>query len=268
MRVYWLGLLVVSIVLSGCGSTPKPVQSPASIQAQIKHRNALQAIRDGRIESASLEWRAAVLAYQSIDDWQGQGMARLGLAQAQMRLQHKKEAEQTLQPMLQPNLSLETFTQTQQSQAAFQMAQLVLPRDLALAQTYLAQSKASCATPCFLQVQYANLSAKMALQAGDLNQAKAFAQAVLLMEPATNAAELAFAQRLLAEVAMQESRYPAAKILLMQAITLDRQSAEPLWLLDDYRLLLKIAQQSNDAALQTDAQQHLVSLCAALQCVP
>ena len=174
MRVA-LGLLLSTLV--ACGSAPVVVKSPARMQAELAHRNALQAIRDGRIESAAVEWHSALLAYQSIDDWQGQGMARLGLAQIQSRLGDQRAAELVLAPML----ASTAFSAEHQTQAALQMAQLLQVNDTVRAAEYLRMAKLSCASPCRFEVQILNLQAKMALRAGDLELAISSAQQALVL---------------------------------------------------------------------------------------
>ena len=258
--------LLFVLFLSGlvaCSSSPKEIRSPVRIQAELAHRNALQAILDGRIESAAVEWQSALLSYQSIDDWQGQGMARLGLAQIQSRLGDQRAAELVLAPML----ASTAFSAVHQTQAALQMAQLLQVNDTVRAAEYLRMAKASCARPCRFEVQILNLEAKMALRASELELATSSAQQALGLS-ASNRVEAAFSQRILAEVALQQQQYTVALSWLEQAIVLDRQSAEPLWLLDNYRLMREIARQSGDESLLKRADVHLSSLCAALACLP
>ncbi|WP_027468069.1 tetratricopeptide repeat protein [Deefgea rivuli] len=264
MRSLMVSLLV--LMLGACSSTTEVIKSPARIQAELAHRNALLAIRDGRIESAEYEWRSALLAYQAIDDWSGQGMARLGLAQIQLRLGQAEAAEQVLAPMLE----IKVFPAVQRSQAALQMAQLILAADSpdwSRAKSYLTQARAECAQPCPIGTQILNVSAKIALREGDLPAASVAALQGLALAQ-TNRAEMAFSQRILAEVSLKQSDFATAVVWLDQAIVLDRQSAEPLWLLDDYRLLLEIAKQSGDLALRRRADVHLSALCAAMACTP
>jgi tetratricopeptide (TPR) repeat protein len=266
MKLGFCWVFACVLLLAACSSAPEVVKSPARIQAELAHRNALQAIRDGRIESAEFEWHSALLAYQAIDDWSGQGMARLGLAQIQLRLGQLEAAEQVLAPML----AIKVFPAAQRSQAALQMAQLLLQMvapDLVRAKAYLAQAGAECAQPCPIAAQILNVGAKIALRDGDLLAASAAAQQGLALAQ-TNRAELAFSQRILAEVSLKQGDFAAAVVWLDQAIVLDRQSAEPLWLLDDYRLMLDIAKQSGDLALRQRADVHLTALCAAMVCAP
>lgn len=263
MSVLRLGLLLLLSGLVACSSAPQELKSPVRMQAELAHRNALQAIRDGRFESAALEWHSALLAYQSIDDWQGQGMARLGLAQIQSRLGEHRAVEQVLAPIL----ASTAFGMAQQTQAALQMAQLVQLDDTDRAAEYLRVAKASCARPCRFEVQILNLQAKMALRAGNLAQASSSAEQALGLS-ASNRAEAAFSQRILAEAALLQQQYATALTWLEQAIVLDRQSAEPLWLLDNYRLMREIARQSGDAPLLERAEVHLSSLCSGMGCTP
>ncbi|QZA79990.1 tetratricopeptide repeat protein [Deefgea piscis] len=260
MNRVWVFLFCV--VLTACGTAPV-VTSPARIVAERSHRMALQAIQDGRIESAEGEWQQALRGYQAIDDWRGQGMARLGLAQASQRLGRGTQAEQALLPMLQEGY----FLPEQQVQAALQLAQLIWQQDLPRAQRLLAQVRLSCVAPCFVAVQMDNLAAQIALEKGDVSAAAQFATQALDLAK-ERPAERAFALRLLAEVALLQGRWLDAEDKLMRAIDLDRQSAEPMWLLDDYRLLLKIAKRKGDVALEKKAQAHLGSLCAAIECSP
>ncbi|WP_203564230.1 hypothetical protein [Deefgea sp. CFH1-16] len=261
MNRVWVFLFCV--VFTACGTAPV-VTSPARMAAERSHRMALQAIQDGRVQSAEGEWQQALRGYQAIDDWRGQGMARLGLAQASQRLGRSFQAEQTLLPMLQDGY----FLPEQQVQAALQLAQLIWRQDLPRAQQLLAQARLNCAAPCFVAVQMDNLAAQIALEQGDVSTAAQLAAQALDLA-AERPAEHAFALRLLAEVALRQGRwFDDAERALMQAIDLDRQSAEPMWLLDDYRLLLSIAKRKGDVALEKKAQAHLASLCAAIECSP
>lgn len=268
-------ILLLALMLGACSSAPEAIKSPARIQAELAHRNALLAIRDGRIESAEYEWRSALLAYQAIDDWSGQGMARLGLAQVQARLGQGEAVQQVLVPMLlavneSHSVFPSAFPAAQRSQAALQMAQLLLQGDspdVSRAKNYLAQASAECAPPCRIAPQILNVSAKIALREGDLVAASAAAQQSLLLAQ-DHRAELAFSQRILAEIALKQGEYAQALVWLDQATILDQQSAEPLWLLDDYRLMLEIAQQAGDLPLKQRAERHLSSLCAAIVCIP
>ncbi len=263
MKMTRLLLILLLSGLTACSSVPENIKSPARIQAELSHRNALLAMRDGRIETAEYEWRTALQGYQAIDDWQGQGMARLGLAQIQARLGDKQSAEQVLAPLL----DLAVFSPAQKSQAAVQMAQLVQLQDSARAAAYLRLARQSCALPCRLEVQILNLNAQLALRALDLESANHLAlQAINLADG--NKVELAYSQRILAEVALQQQQYATALSWLELAIVLDRQSAEPAWLLENYRLMQKIARQSGDELLLARSEVHLSSLCAALDCSP
>lgn len=262
MKLTWVLCLSLSLLVA-CSATPEKIKSPARIQAELAHRNALQAIRDGRIESAEFEWRAALQAYQAIDDWQGQGMARLGLAQVQIRQGEKQQAEQVLMPML----TLPAFVLAHQSQAAMQMAQLVQQQDPVRAKEFLRLASDTCASPCPVAAQILNVGAKIALREEHFDSAGAAAQQALSLA-AGNIAELAFSQRILAEVALKQREFTVALSWLEQVIVLDRKSAEPLWLLDDYRLMFEIGKQSGDSALQARAEVHLSSLCGALACLP
>ncbi|MBM5570504.1 MULTISPECIES: hypothetical protein [Deefgea] len=263
MSVWRLGLFLLLSALVACSSAPQDLKSPARMQAELAHRNALQAIRDGRIESAAVEWQTALLSYQSIDDWQGQGMARLGLAQIQSRLGDRSAAELTLAPML----ATAAFSVQHQAQAALQMAQLMQLGDEVRSAEYLRMAQALCASPCRFEVQILNLQAKLNLRAGSLEAAARSAQQALALSGSSRV-EAAFSQRILAEVALLQRQYAAALTWLEQAIVLDRQSAEPLWLLDNYRLMQEIARQSGDEQLLARAQVHLSSLCAAMACSP
>lgn len=260
--VSWFVMMVLGLLVA-CTSVPEQPKPPVRMQAELAHRNALQAMRDGRIESAADDWRQALQIYQSIDDWNGQGMARLGLAQSLVRLANQQSAHEVLEPMLVGDF----FSSPHQAQAAFQMAQLKLADDSVAANNFLQKAKSLCGESCRLALPILNLEAKIALNKGDLAQAALLANQAVAMA-INNKAELAFSQRILAGVALEQYQYDVALVWLERAIVLDRQSAEPLWLLDDYRLMQKIAMQSSNVELLSRAQGHLSSLCAALACTP
>ncbi|WP_410498418.1 hypothetical protein [Chitinibacter sp. S2-10] len=257
----YLMLTLLAVGLTACSSAPKPEIPSLRMAVQLSHEKALKAIRAGYAADAALLWQDALLRYQALDDWGGQGMARLGLAQSQYKLGEFEAAKQTLRVMPEQNL----FATEHRSQASLQLAQLYLTEPQ-LARQHLALSEQLCAQPCRLQWSQSNLAAQIAVAEKDWEQVLRVSAAVLNGAPAEEKAERAHAYRLQAQALLMQQQAEAALPNIDSALVLDRELARPDWLLDDYRLRLAIAQNLGDAALLADCEQKIASLCAALAC--
>ncbi|QLG87893.1 hypothetical protein HQ393_06255 [Chitinibacter bivalviorum] len=252
---------IVVAALVGCVSPAKQPIPPLRIDVQSTHSKALQAIHRNDLDNAQLLWRQTLQLYQALDDWNGQGMARLGLAQTERRLGDVNAAKEVLLPMQNEPL----FGATAQAQALFQLAQLSLP-DTHQAKDYLNQSVAICPTECSLIWAQKNLNARIAAVEQNWGLVQQLAQSVIASAPESEAAERAHAYRLSAQSLLAQNQAVAAQTQLEQGLLLDRQLARPDWLLEDYRLLLLIAQQQQNAALISSTEKRIASLCAAMAC--
>lgn len=250
----FLPMLLVA-VLAACAGDPPPLVPPLRVSTENSHRAAISAARALRWENAIAAWKDALAGYQAMDDWTGQGRARLGLAQAYVRDAKLTQAGEVLAGMAEQIL----YPSSLRAQAAYQQALLA---DAARAEVLLERSRQLCTADCKLAPQLDNLAARLALRRGDHVAAMQLASRAL-----TNSglvpAEQSHARRMLAEIALSQNGAQQAKAHLDEALKIDRQLAEPAWLLDDYRLLARVAAALGDAALAREAQVRLTSLCQA-----
>ncbi len=244
-------------LLTACAGTPSPRSPPLRQAAEQAHRAALSAAAAGRWQSAEQGWREALMAYQAMDDWAGQGWARLGLAQAHARLGRDDLALGVIDGMAAQAL----FPQPLRARAAYQQALLLASGGRILARSRLAQARDLCARPCALSVQFDNLGARLALLDGERGLAQKLARQALHGADELPA-ERAHACRLLAELALLERAFAEALVYLEAALVDDRKLAEPQWLLDDYRLLEKLAAAMGDEKRLEEARLRQSSLCA------
>ncbi|UXY14319.1 hypothetical protein N8I74_13460 [Chitiniphilus purpureus] len=253
--------LVSSLLLAmllGCGASGPKAEKPARVRlAEAAMQAGNRAYAAERYQDAAASWQSAFDAYRSIDDWRGQGEARLGLAQAFARQQQRAAARNVLLDM--PGQGL--FAQAQRVRAAYQLALLAIADDAQEAAGRLAQARALCTAPCVIAVQLDNLAARLALPT-DPGAAERLAQAVLAQGEDVPAVERAAALRLIAQARLQRGEPAAARAPLEAAIALDRVLAEPGFLADDLRLLVQVAQALNDGALLHEATTRLAGVCA------
>lgn len=251
-------VLMCAWVLAGCAGNPEPRQPPLRVTAENASRQAVSAALGGRWESAVESWHEAVLAYQSIDDWEGQGRARLGLSQAWARLGNVDQAQGSIAGMDGHVL----FSSLLRARAAYQQALLALPDNPAVSTQKVKLSRELCGPSCGFAVALDNLDARLALLRADLGEARRFAGRALEFAGGLSA-ERSHAHRLLAELDLRDGELKQARMHLEAALVDDRHLAEPQWLLDDYRLLKKIARESGDDVLLREATLRLDSLCKA-----
>ncbi len=250
-------IFLMVLILTACAGDP-PARMPAlRSAAESANRMAVQAVYAARWEEAVASWHEALAGYQSMDDWQGQGRARLGLGQAYARLGRGALARKYLEVMPEQRL----FAGVQRACAAYQLALLEVPDD-GRARVLLDQAWRLCGKHCPLAAQLDNLAARLAAGQGAWVEVGRLARRALDAAGALPA-ERAHAHRLLAEAALARSAQHEARMQLEAALVEDRQLAEPEWLLEDYRLLERIAVLLHDEALAQEARVRQKSLCLA-----
>lgn len=250
-------ICLFTLLLAACAGNP-PERIPAlRLSAEAANRAAVSAAQALRWENAVASWREALAAYQAMDDWQGQGRARLGLGQAYARLERDDQARSYLEGM--PELTL--FSDVQRASAAYQLALLEVSEPNR-AQALLDAARQNCGKNCALSVQFDNLGARLAVARDDWESVRTLAQRAL-DAAGSLPAERAHAHRLLGEAALAANSPLVAKGHLEAALLDDRHLAEPEWLLEDYRLLEKTATLSVDDRLVQEARIRQKSICAA-----
>ncbi|GGP18743.1 tetratricopeptide repeat protein [Silvimonas iriomotensis] len=244
-------------LLAACSTTPAP-QTPASVlatQARGAMVNANRASQQQRWDDAAVQWQAALSLFQAMDDWGGQGEARLGLAYAQVKMHQPANAVKTLAPM-----DSTLFRPVQRAQAGYQLALLAMP-DTQMADAALAHARSVCSADCAIAPQLDNLDARIHLQQGDAAGALGLANGVLARGEGVPMVERAHALRLVAQIRLQQGQPAAGWQALQQGIVMDRTLANPLWLADDFALQLDLAGAMADQALAEDARVRLRSVC-------
>lgn len=244
------------LLLWGCANEP-PAPVPAlRAVAESANRAAVSAAQALRWENAVRSWKEALSVYQAIDDWEGQGRARLGLAHAYARLGRDSEAESNLLFMMEQ----EAFPRLQRARASYQLAQLAARKDEGLAILRLEEARRFCGADCLHVSAFDNLQARLSAARSDWLTVERLAGSVLTRRE-TSGAERAHALRLLAEAQFGRGQMDMARIYLGQALALDRELAEPEWLFEDYRLLERIAVANGDTGLQVEVATRIASLC-------
>ncbi|WP_145927078.1 hypothetical protein [Jeongeupia sp. USM3] len=245
--------LLAALLLSACGGAP-PAPRPVLLQrADAAALAANRATQSGNDEDAADLWRSALELRTAIDDWQGAGEARLGLAQAQRQLQRPDAAVATLDGM--PDAVL--YPPSQRARAAYLMALLTVAQP-GVARGWLQRARTQCTAPCALAVPLANLDARLLLAEGDPAAALAMAASPVDAPPA----ERAHAARIRAEALGQLGRPAEGLVQLADAITADRHLAEPAYLADDFALQQRLADAAGEGRLADEARTRLAAICA------
>lgn len=250
-----IGLFI--LMLTACAGSPPARVAALRLSTEGANRTAVSAAQALRWENAVASWREALAGYQAMDDWQGQGRARLGLGQAYARLGRDDLARSNLEAVLESAI----FSGAQRASAAYQLALLdVSHHDRA--RELLDAARQYCGKDCPLAVQFDNLDARLAAGRGDWESVKRLAQRAL-NAAGSMPAERSHAHRLLGEAALAGNSPLVAREHLKAALLDDRQLAEPEWLFEDYRLLEKTAALLADDLLMQEAQMRQKSICAA-----
>ena len=256
LRRILLGLVFLTLV--ACAGDPPARLPPLRAVSENAHRSALAATQAQRWDDAAHSWREALAGYRAIDDWNGQGLARLGLAHVHARQGRGDLAGAILKGMPEQTL----FPAPVRAQASFRLAQLQLPDKPELSGQLLERAIALCGNGCDLQAQFDNFAARLAVARKDWSAVIRHADAALSVVQ-DNPAERAHARRLLAEAALVQGRAADARQLIGLVLKDDRQLADPHWLVLDYALLARVADALNDDSLLLEAETRQGILCEA-----
>lgn len=251
--------LLCSLLLAGCAGNPLPDPPPLRLAAENANRIAVAAMHANRWKNAESAWLEALHAYHAIDDWSGQGRARLGLAQTYAKLGQSEQALDVVRNM--PAQLL--FPARLRARAAYQEALFFLDGHPSLAVEKLDQARLLCGERCDMTSRLDNLEARIAAGSGQWERVQMLASKALA-ESGEQVTERAHAHRLLAEVALSRKQFIQARNYLALSIKDDRELAEPEWLLEDYILLEQVARESGDTTLEQEARLRQVALCVAI----
>ncbi|WP_028451185.1 hypothetical protein [Chitinilyticum aquatile] len=252
--------LIPILLLAGCAGSPQSEMSVQTSRQRQAVQRALEAERQGRPTVAAQQWQSAIQLARLQDDWEAQGRAQLGLAQLLIRNGEYQAAAIGLKGLRENTL----YSDEQRAQAALLLARAGLRIQGVDVAAAIAGAASFCSsTACAWQPAIRNVEARLALQQQDPVRALQIADGVLLQSELA-LAERSHALRTRAEALLAMGRALQALPALGDALVIDRQIGEPLWLLDDYRLQLAIASATGNLALERESRWRIESLCRAL----
>jgi tetratricopeptide (TPR) repeat protein len=175
--MYKLLLLILTVMLAACGSTPAPLLPQAMEQAQDANKDARRALKNGELARAQNDFARALALQQSLDDTDAAATTLINLATVTHQLHDDEAALAWLdrivleKPQIYPPESRMT--------AAFRKAVILanLGR-LSGADSALRSSEDLCMKKCALRSGLDNLRARLSLLNGDTEGALALAQTV------------------------------------------------------------------------------------------
>ena len=221
-----LGFGAAAVVgLVACAAAP-PAPNPAQQAAQNASQAAARALARGDLPQARGQYEAALLAAESVEDFQLAGVALLNLALVQARAGDLSGGHARLDRVL---AAPQRFGPAMLARASTRKALLYLDApDLDAALTWADAAQAACATPCELGASLANLRAHVALQRGDATLAAQWAgRAVASATAPAAVAEQANALRLLGRARSQLKLHDEAGQSLAQALAIDQRLGLP-----------------------------------------
>lgn len=213
----WLAVLA----LAGCGSPPKP-QSPPQAAVQAAQLAGQRALARGDLAGAQAAFGRALVAAESVEDFEGIATARLNLAAVHARAGRPAEAEAEIDHVL------DTAQRTpvpllQQAAARKALVALDAGRN-ADALAWADRAQEGCAAPCAVAPAMDNVRAAVALQQGDAARAAGLAARAAA---AATGAEHANALRLQGRALTKAGDTSGAAALLAQALAEDRALGLP-----------------------------------------
>lgn len=222
--VYGLATALVAGLVA-CAAAP-PAPNPAQQSAQNASQAAARALARGDLPQARSQYEAALLAAESVEDFQLAGAALLNLALVHARAADLTGGHARLDRML---AAPQRYGPAMVARASTRKALLYLDApDLEAALTWADAAEAACTAPCELGASLANLRAHVALQRGDAALAAQWAgRAVALATEPVAAAEQANAMRLLGRARSQLKLHDEAGQSLAQALAIDQRLGLP-----------------------------------------
>jgi tetratricopeptide (TPR) repeat protein len=222
-----LVFLLLAAGLAGCGAQPRQSSAARQDAAVEANRRGEGYVRHGELENAARSYGEALRLSQSLEDAEGIAANAINLSIVRQRQGRFAEARDSLAAVLeQPNLR---FSPARLAEVSLRHALLELDQNrFAGAADWMKQAADHCAGRCRLAAAIHNVSAQLALQAGQVEQAAAAARAARdASRGAGDRAELANALRLLGISSLKQGDAAAARADLEQALELDRELGAP-----------------------------------------
>ncbi|GAB2865680.1 hypothetical protein GCM10027277_38090 [Pseudoduganella ginsengisoli] len=232
MNGRWLTLVVLAVLLAGCGT--QKVLSPSQAQAVVLNRQGMDHFAAGDIARAQHAFEAALQLERTVENEEGMALNMLNLAQCYQRLGQPARAAAMLDQLW--DNGTVAFSPQRRAEAAMQHALLALQHnDAAAAERWQRDGAALCGD-CALAGKLRSLAARLALQRGDAADAlKAAGEA--LAKSGDDAVEKANALRLQGAAQLALGQKQGAEAALLQALALDKEGGLPDKILQDLQLL-------------------------------
>ena len=226
-------LLLLTLILAGCASTPKPPE-PQRLRAALEAESeGAKRYQRGDYAFAARRFDEAVRLYAAIDDSAGTGRSRLHLARSELALGRAEAALVVLASAAgsaDTGLALDILLLKAQ-------AQLALARN-AEAQQNLTAAAGLCAGTCAQAASLQLLQARAALSARDAAGALAHAETALKLLQGKDAAhETGNAWRLVAAARLAAGDAAGALPAAQTALDIDRRLALPEKIAGDWLLI-------------------------------
>ena len=226
-------ILVLALILAGCGSTPKPADPPRLRAALEAESDGAKRYGRGDFSMAERRFDEAMRIYASIDDAPGRTRNLLHLARtrlAQGRAEAALELLNAADPGAEPGPALDVLLLKAQ-------AQLSLGRD-ADAQQSLAAATGRCGAACPQAASLHLLQARAALAGKRPQEALAHAEVALkLLRDSGEAIETANAWRMIAAARLAAGDAAGALPAAQAALDIDRRLALPEKIASDWLLI-------------------------------
>lgn len=235
------GLILLAVLLSACGSNEPVARSARQEQAIDYNQRAQRAFSRGELNASVSLYESALQLDASIENEEGIAINLLNLAKVNHSLGKSAIAQQYLDRLL-GEKSLK-FPAAQLAAAATLSGLIRLQAgDTVGAKTWLDKAAEYCGSDCVLSGVIANLSANIAIQSNDKEQALVLSERAVSANKDGAQAEYANALRLLAQSRLIREEYGAALPLLEEVLGIDKILGMP----DKIRLDLTLLSQAHD----------------------
>jgi tetratricopeptide (TPR) repeat protein len=241
-------ILVLALILAGCGSTPKPAEPPRLRAALEAESDGARRYSRGDFSMAERRFDEAMRLFASIDDASGRTRNLLHLARTRLARGHAEAALDLLNaadPGAGPGPALDALLLKAQ-------AQLALARD-ADAQQSLVAAADRCGAACPQAASLHLLQARAALAGKRPQEALAHADSALkLLRDSGEAIETANAWRMIAAARLAAGDAAGALPAAEAALGIDRRLALPEKIASDWLLIGDIRRKVMRSGIHSD----------------
>jgi tetratricopeptide (TPR) repeat protein len=244
----------LALALCAACSTPRPPADPPAAQARLAQAEARAAalVRSGDHAAAARSYDEALRIATSLEDLDAIAADAINLSLVDQWLGRNAEARKALSLVLDD--ARRPFPERRRLQAELRRAIVDLAMgDYPSAGAMAARAAERCAGTCGYAAALLNVRAQVALASGDAAQAATLAKAALQQARSRNdRSETANALRTLGRTERLRGEPAEARVLLEQALALDRALADPRKILADLSELSRAAAEAGDAQAAHD----------------